>query len=344
MLKLVRTALLFMAGFAAALGATVERAYAKKNDGIPVFISNKTVSDSLVENLKCSHLSVDSIYKSIKADAFKPERNMPITNWGFRSGLVYIAGCWGLSSTQRMMLYLGRYNEASSMRADQLVPRILDQVRRGSLERLIDDVYNDRNHGDDRIITRSLKSYSVFPVEGDSLAENAWHGSSLWRNLMEGYKQNVDGKIVHRHFRAEIERNQADHFFRVRNVGMGAGDGPRSVEDNRETAALMKYNASRKRLTLINLRAGRTAQHIVMVKSYKTTHGITTFTVYDSNAPQKDWEVKYSEERGVFYAPEIISRFTQGAEYRDLGVYVVDEKEREDFEYAMMAYYRIKCR
>ncbi|WP_041583572.1 hypothetical protein AB1A81_11150 [Bdellovibrio bacteriovorus] len=350
MLKLVKTAVLFLCAFATAMAATADRAYAwgkKRSTSASEFISNKRVTDSLVQDLTCNKLSIEGIYYRIKDDAFHESRNMPITNWPFRSGVATIAGCWALSSTQRMISYMARYNEPTSLRMDQISPGLLNQIRGGTLE-LVNDNRNNDNYAlrssSERIITRSLKANSVFPVPSNSLAEDKWHTNSLWMRLLEGHVENVDGRNVHRHFRAEIEENQARHFFRASNIGMGAGSGDRSASKNQETVATMRRNAETKRLTLVNLRAGRTAQHIVMVKSYKATKDMITFTVYDSNQPSKDQLLYYSVKNSAFYAPDIVSRFVLENTSRSLGVYVVDEDEREMLEDAMLAYYRVKCR
>lgn len=349
MLRLVKTAILFLCAFATAMAATADRAYAwgkKRSSSASEYISNKKITDSLVKDLSCNKLSIDGIYLRIKPDAFQESRNMPIVNWAFRSGLATIAGCWALSSTQRMVSYMARYNEPTNTRMDQISPGVLNQIRGGTLA-LVSDNRNGDNYGsssNERLVTRDLKANKVFQVPGNSLSEDKWHNSSLWMRLLEGYVENVDGRNVHRHFRAEIEENQARHFFRASNIGMGAGSGDRSAKKNQESASIMRRNADTNRLTLVNLRAGRTAQHIVMVKSYKVQGDIITFTVYDSNSPSKDWSLYYSVKNSVFYAPEIVGRFVMEYSSRSLGLYVVDEDEREMLEDAMMAHYRIKCR
>ncbi|WP_374073837.1 hypothetical protein [Bdellovibrio bacteriovorus] len=331
---------LFVLGLISSMVVASEKAYAQAR--------NIIINDSLVLNLDCRKLSVDNIYRAIRPDAFHESRNMPIRNWPFRSGAVTIAGCWALSSTQRMVSYLARYNTPDNRRMEQRVPRILDMVRRASLEERIDhsEDHTNRSNGTQPFISRNLKYYSVFPVPEGSLYESRRDfQNGLWNGLVEGYSQEFNGRSVLRNFQNEIEANQASHFFRAGNIGMGLGSGSRSESKNRETVAQLTRNLDGKRLTLINLRAGRTAQHIVMVKSYKRLGQSTIeFKVYDSNDPGRDASVFYSSSSAQFYAPDIVGRFVLTNETKALGVYIVDEEERVQLEAAMLAHYKVLCR
>lgn len=326
---------LFVLGLISSMVVASEKAYAQAK--------NIIINDSLVLNLDCRKLSVDNIYRAIRPDAFHESRNMPVRNWPFRSGAVTIAGCWALSSTQRMVSYLARYNTPDNRRMNQRVPRILDMVRRASLE---ERMMNGEDRNGQPFIERNLKSYFVFPVPEGSLYESARnYQTGLWNGLMDGYEQELNGKRITRNFTNEIQANQADHFFRAGNIGMGLGSGNRSERKNRETVSQLTRNLDGKRLTLINLRAGRTAQHIVMVKSYKRlSQSIIEFKVYDSNDPGRDASVFYSASAGQFYAPDIVGRFVLTNETKALGVYIVDEEERVQLEAAMLAHYKVLCR
>lgn len=330
---------LFVLGLVSSMVVASEKAYAQAK--------NVIINDSLVLNLDCRKLSVDNIYRAIRPDAFHESRNMPIQNWPFRSGVATIAGCWALSSTQRMVSYLARYNTPDNRRMEQRVPRILDMIRRASLEEKRESGEDHTsNNNSQPFIARNLKYYSVFPVPEGSLYESRRdYQNGLWNGLLDGYTQEFNGKLVSRNFKAEIEANQASHFFRAGNIGMGLGSGSRSESKNRESVAQLTRNLDGKRLTLINLRAGRTAQHIVMVKSYKRLGQSTLeFKVYDSNDPGRDASVFYSTSSSQFYAPDIVRRFVLTNETKALGVYIVDEEERVQLEAAMLAHYKILCR
>lgn len=301
----------------------------------------RLINDSLVRNLSCQNLSVDHIYAAIREDAFDESRNMPITNWGFQSGLASLAGCWALSSAQRMVSYLGRYYVKPSEQQAE-IPQILDMVRG---KRLVENIPVGSLHDVTPYSEYNLKAYSVFPVEEGSLAESAKFRTGLWSRLQTGYKQRLNFVNVDRKFKAEIEASQGRHFFRLRNLGMGLGSGVRDEDVNARTMNQIIRNLNGKRLTLINLRAAQTVQHIVMAKSYSFLNSnIITIKAYDSNQPSKDQLVYYDIKRKHFFAPEIIGKIEPTRASYAVGTFIVDEGEREPFEKALLAHYRQRCR
>lgn len=321
---------LFMAGMISSFVATAEKAYAVE---MKILNGRKVISDSLVNNLSCNKLNVDNIYLAIRPDAFKEERNMPIRNWAFWSGPAPIAGCWALSSTQRMFSYMARYNETSQKRVEDQVPSVLDMVRGGVLEK----TYSNSSNNARPYMVKDLKNYSIIPTNADSLRE-----SSLWSLLSFGFDTRFNSQTVRRDFKSEIEANQANHFFRFKNIGMGLGSGLRSAAKNHETITQLMKNLNGKRLTLLNLRAGRTAQHVVMAKSYQNLGKLIAITVYDSNQPDKDQTVYYHTGTGYFYSPDVMRFFTE-TEGQHVAAFIVDEAERLKFEQGMLAYYANVC-
>lgn len=337
--------------------------------------STRTINDSLVQNLECRNLSINKIYSSIREDAFDVSRNMPIKNWGFKSGLANIAGCWSLSRTQRMMSYLARYNTSSDKRIETRVPPLLNMIRGATLvpwrllaqESANEDIlkledseeaefeYNeDAEFAANNVNPNSIKNYcekrlhnyQVFEVEDSNFLESKNNpGPSLWKALHIGYDQYFRGKKVPRNFREEIQAQQARLFFRIKNLKMIWKKGARSERRNYETAKRLTKNLAGKRLTLLNLRMDRTRQHVVMAKSYKKiSPELYEFKVYDSNAPNTDPSVFYNNHRQVFYAPEILSRFKDKKPYRSLGAFIVDEEDRGMLEVAMLNHYREICK
>ncbi|WP_063242675.1 hypothetical protein [Bdellovibrio bacteriovorus] len=327
---------LFIVGLFSSLVVSAEQAFAQTKN-ISKSTQSRVINDSLVENLRCSTLSVDNIYKAIRADAFSEERNMPVTNWPFKSGLATIAGCWALSSTQRMVSYLARYNTVGAQAMSVRVPVILDMVRGNKL------VENTRDNSNAPYDTRPA-SYSTFAVEGNTLkATNTYNG--LWAEMRDGYDQWISGARVRRNFTDEIEANQANRFFRFGNLGMTFKSGERSVKANWATMAQLLKNLNGKRLTLMNLRVERTIQHVVMVKSYKKTKSnVYEFTVYDSNQPSRDVILYFDGTSGQFYSPSIVGGFVYQNASRPVGAFIVSEEERAPLEKAMLAHYKGQCR
>lgn len=67
------------------------------------------ITDALVENLSCNNLSEQSIYASIKPEAFASNKHIPIRNWSFANGSYSLGVCWSLSHTQRLFFYLAKW-------------------------------------------------------------------------------------------------------------------------------------------------------------------------------------------------------------------------------------------
>ncbi|HWU43654.1 MAG TPA: hypothetical protein VN132_09460 [Bdellovibrio sp.] len=298
--------------------------------------STKTINDSLVENLSCQKLGINQIYEAFRDEAFDSKRHMPIQNWSFRSNGVRLAGCWALSSTQRMFTYLARYNESSAKENESRTENVLNMVRRSIPENAPMGEANQ----DMEIRDVPLKDYTVFQLRENSLSDDSLYGHrGLWTDIAKGFTQYLDfGQRVPRNFKADVEINQADHFFQPGNIGMGVGSGPRNPEENRKTLRVLMRNLSGKRLTLIDLRLNQMTQHVVMVKSYQAdAQGNVIFKVYDSNQIERDHEVRYQGSNQQFYAPDVMGVF---GGYGALGVYIVSEKEREGLEQALLKYYR----
>lgn len=328
--------------------------------------SIKTINDSLVQNLDCRNLSINKIYRSIREDAFNESRNIPVKNWGFKSGIATIAGCWSLSRTQRMFSYLARYNTSSDHRMDERVSSVLDMIRGATLvsrfesnaaylteelpltdetEYLVRSESNQVQPEALRYCEKKLSSYKVFEIEDSSFSENQNNQHGLWAYLQKGYTQYFLGKSVLRNFRQEVQAQQAKLFYRINNLKMIWKKGDRPDWRNYETAKQLTKNLSGKRLTLLNLRMDRARQHVVMAKSFrKVTPEIYEFKVYDSNAPRVDSVVFYNWNKQAFFSPEILNRFKDPQPYRKLGVFIVGEDDRDKYEIAMLKHYRELCK
>ncbi|MNK26227.1 hypothetical protein D3C87_445590 [compost metagenome] len=280
----------------------------------------KTVSDSLVQNLSCSKLSADSIYSSIREDAFSARRHLPFHNWN--TGM--IGNCWSLSRAQRLFIMLGREDNTST----EVTP-VLNILRNA-----IPWPEMDEGTSQMRLSHRPLKGYSVFKLDSIDNLNRSEFMKSLTKGIPEAGSPNGN-----RGFVTEIEAFQAYRFNRAGNLSMGLGSYARSEKDNVATAALLKKNADKKRLTLINLRASQLFQHVVVVKDYKEqANGNLMFRVYDSNNPYSDGYFQYDKEAQQFYAPGIMR------ESAALGAFIVDEDERAKIDAALVTYYKSQCK
>lgn len=296
----------------------------------------RVISDSLVRNLNCSNLNVDSIYSSLGEDAFSEIRHNSIQNWGFSSGVGNLGVCWSLSATQRRTFYLARFNpdETSlTSSAPERAFRFLNMVR-GSTPVEV--------QGQSKEIPLPETSYSVFSVQGENLQMD----DALWSAILKGNGLSYPD-VTARGFVADTQGDQVRRFFNPANVLMGMGNGARSAEENQNTYQQIIKNLDGRRLTLINLRAHRSAQHIAILKSYKKwDERWVEFQVYDSNYPQKNGQVFFDLRDNRFLAPFISNYLTgqQDGDTRALGVFIVDEDERVVLENAWLRHYADECR
>lgn len=318
---------LFIIGLLSSFALMTSRAYAGK-------IENRTINDSLVQNLSCAKLTIDSVYQAIRDDAFDQSRNMPIVNWTRKDGVLQIGNCWALSRAQRMMSYLARYNASSNSAIEQRAAIVLDMIRGAGLET--------------KGTEKALQSYQVFEVEESNFKESGksinW---SFWKGIFYGYIQYFGSKseFKSRKLQYELEAYQSSRFFSAVNAGMMWSDGSRPKVNNLKTIKELTKNLDGKRLTLLNLRVGRTTQHIVMAKSYTVNaNGVYVINVYDSNYPWQDAVLYFDSQVAEFTAPRIARRMVWDDANRPLGVFIVDEDDRENYETAMLEYYRSLCR
>jgi hypothetical protein len=67
------------------------------------------INDSLVRDLSCEGLSKDAVMSSIREDAFSGQRELPNVNWYNPKNA--LGQCWSLAHAQRILFYLGRFDE-----------------------------------------------------------------------------------------------------------------------------------------------------------------------------------------------------------------------------------------
>ena len=92
--------------------------------GAPLISNAKVINDRLVKDLSCQSLTNQSIYQSIREDAFSSKYHFPVQNWA--TGV--IANCWSLSHAQRMHFYLSRIGDKNSMN-QKSIEMVLNIIR-----------------------------------------------------------------------------------------------------------------------------------------------------------------------------------------------------------------------
>ncbi len=281
-------------------------------------LAAKTVSDSLVKDLSCDKVTANEIYRRMSQQQFSSEFHIPITNWGVeaRGGLYELGVCWSLSRAQRLFFYLNRWNAPSYVQSPQTL-QVLNMLR-----------------GD--------ATYPMLLNQESTLRTDL----GLLGNLMDGVNTRSGEKSIHRNFRSEIEKYEWERFHKLgKNLKYLIGSGTRSKKNNRETRDQLVGNLQINKLTMLIIRPNRMAQHVVLAKRYQRfNNGDINFIVYDSNHPAEDNILTYRAADSNFYAPGIVYGVVPAKDLNDpLGVYVVDENERDPIEATLVRYYSTLC-
>ncbi|WP_413581941.1 hypothetical protein [Bdellovibrio sp. HCB288] len=304
----------------------------------------KLINDSLVKDLSCRNLSVDSIYSAVyPRTAFHTYYHLPVQNWYFKSGGPALGVCWGLASAQRKMFYLARFDEKEELSKDELMRRTLNMVRGHDLSP------QQVGEGNVRMVKSPLNRYEVLKYADDSLL-SSWMGekqypTGIFPLINNGYKEEVRGKSYWKTFKLDVERAQQERFFRFSNLSMVVGDeDDRGTVENMLTFSVLKKNLETHRLTLLNLRFGRMDQHVVVAKDFKVVDNKVAIFVYDSNQPLTENVIWYDMEKKSFHSPGIYQGVkSEGDPKRAIGVYIMDEEERGPIEAAMLRHYQKEC-
>ncbi|WP_413584600.1 hypothetical protein [Bdellovibrio sp. HCB274] len=305
---------------------------------------SKLVTDTLVKDLSCRNLSVDSIYSAIQpGSAFHIFYHIPVQNWYFKSGGPNLGVCWGLASVQRKMFYLARFEEKEELDKQELMRRTLNMVRGHELSPV------QTGNGRERMLKTPFKNYEVLKFSDLSLlsswAREDQKPDGLFPIINKGYKEVVNGDTYWKTFKMDVQRAQQERFFRGSNLSMvvGAQDN-RSTVDNLLTFSTLKRNLKGNRLTLLNLRFGRYDQHVVVAKEFRTIGDKPAIVVYDSNNPLQNGVIYFDEQTKTFHSPGIYRGVvSEGDPERAIGVYIMDEEERGPIEAAMLKHYQAQC-
>lgn len=283
-------------------------------------IAANPISDHLVENLSCQNLSKETLLQSMRADFASINNQIPVKNWGFNAGIYDIAGCWSLSRSQRLFYYLSGFD----LRPEHTLKNNLDMIGRWV------PVWNNFGYID----YKDAKTLSLMPPF-----------QVMFPELQRGYEQSVGPKKVLRSFKEDIEVYQIHRFHQfLKNKDYVTGNRERDVKFNRISIATLLKNMDTRRLTLVNLRPALKSQHVVLVKRYEkiSDHEIL-FKVYDSNHPDIENEIFYNLKTEHFYAPSIVKDFKIERPEDPIGLFVVDEEEREQALDLLVKYYRQLC-
>ncbi len=293
---------------------------------LPTSLFAKVINDDLVENLSCQNLSTQAIYQNIKADAFSAEKHTQKRNWP--TGV--IANCWSLAHAQRLHFYLSRTTLLDETTATKKSEDILNMIR-GS----IPDQVNQPMTGT-KEIENKLKKLSVYELTNSKYIENLQADSKM-----------STGSIMDRNFVNDIETYQVRRFNNPSNLSKYVLSASPTPAENEKLFSLIAQNLDQKKLTLVNMRAFKTSQHVVVAKSYKKDdRGNYEIDVYDSNYPKDIQKLVYVTSQKIFVSPNTMGvSFIQRDMPADspLAIFIVDEEDRELIEKALLSYYQKVC-
>ena len=297
--------------------------------------SAKNISDRLVDNLSCALLSSESIFKSIRADAFDIKYHFPVYNW--HAGV--IANCWSLSRAQRIHFYLSRINVNKSEMSHADSKTILNMFR-GS----IPDTINQPLIGT-KEIEKKINSFHVYEFPGTEFSVSPEY-------LVTELKANTalsSGALLSRNFKRDIEIYQARRFSQISNLTSFVFSGSNTKEFNSQTIQTLLKDLDQKKLTFINLRISTTTQHVVIAKKYFYNEQLNQIeiAVYDSRFPNnKVQNLIYDLNRQSFFckdiAGDLLIEMNKNAD-SEIDAFIVDEDDRIFIEDALIRHYRSAC-
>jgi hypothetical protein len=288
------------------------------------FSESKIINDELVRNLSCSSKITESVVlKAIDtAKAFDLSKVLPVRNWGFTHNNLYELGaCWSMSHFARQVFYLGRNSEVISQNQKA---QILNSARGSAPKETLSGVRFERS-----------LALSLIPQNSNDLA-------SLYQ---EKFVQTLpSGQKITRNLKSDLEAYQSYRFHLPENAGLIGGDRERPRADNVNTIEKLKANLPANKLTLLVLRAARNMQHVIVAKSILLLpNGSFEVLVYDSNSPFQNQILSFDQESKQFYAPEILRLFRAPNPQSPVGVFIVDEGDRDRQLKFLAHHYQTLC-
>ncbi len=293
---------------------------------LPPSLLAQVLNDDLIENLSCQNLSLQSIYQSIKADAFSANKHTQKENWS--TGV--IANCWSLSRMQRLHFYLSRTTLLDETTATRKSEDILNMIRGSTPDQINQPMIGTKE------IENKLKKLTVYELTESKAMEK-----------LEAKSKMSTGSIKDRNFVDDIETYQVRRFNNPANLSKYVLSAAPSPAENEKLFRQIAQNLDQKKLTLINMRAFKTTQHVVVAKSYKKDElGNYQIDVYDSNYPLAIQKLIYVAAQKMFISPHTMGSYFRKrnmAPDSPLAIFIVDEEDREMIEKALLSYYQKVC-
>ncbi len=226
-----------------------------------------------------------------------------------------------MSHFARQVFYLGRNSEVISQNQKA---QILNSARGSAPKETLSGVRFERS-----------LALSLIPQNSNDLA-------SLYQ---EKFVQTLpSGQKITRNLKSDLEAYQSYRFHLPENAGLIGGDRERPRADNVNTIEKLKANLPANKLTLLVLRAARNMQHVIVAKSILLLpNGSFEVLVYDSNSPFQNQILSFDQESKQFYAPEILRLFRAPNPQSPVGVFIVDEGDRDRQLKFLAHHYQTLC-
>lgn len=270
-----------------------------------------SISDSLVQNLKCDQLTPQNVLSFIPhRKAFSSDQHVQIPNWD--SGV--LQNCWGLARAQRKFFYLIRTDATQNSPSLSLVNYALDLARGSSRAKNCDSNDSSAFCSDVRTPLR------VIPIQ-----ESKFSSSRLLQKMVHGVQ-----KPLERNFKTEIEYSQQNRFFDLSNLHLVFENHTLNRERNQALITKIRSLVSWGRMPMLVLRLNTMSQHVVLVKGIIEVQGGSRLVLYDSQEPFDDRVLEYQD--GIFYGNRTA-----------LGVTLVDEDGMDEIQLALYQHYSALC-
>ncbi len=269
------------------------------------------ISDSLVRNLSCDGLTVDSVFDSIRSDAFSSERQIQLVNRSVRNGK---GVCNGLATVQRLFFYLLRFEERSftSEEIASILPVLRGHKNRTPL--------NSRDHFAYQIVDRRVFSAPMKSSIEESLTDLV---DQLDAN--EALSHIVDGLQFRKNFFPYSVPSFVSLVFYSR-------------ERNRNLIRKIVDDLKRNRIHKLGLFRGKDGHAVLPTKVIFDSPSKVILGVYDPNYPWFSVDLVWTPD-SLHY--DGIGTFNQS---ENLTASISDDLELHAIEKILLRYYQQQCR
>lgn len=239
---------------------------------IPIEAHHRIISDSLMKDLNCDHITEQNILSFRRPDAFEVEQHLPIQNYTTRNSK---GQCLGLAYIQRAIFYLARPSTDFEKLSDAAIKRIRRILNRLSPVAQLNGLTFTRSKVQEGLTPIPFQVFQI-PERGNRMDT---FGSFFFELIAEGGIFNVlESQQTRRNFRFEILWTGLQSMLRNQNA------------DLTKVSLRIEDEISKGRMPLLGLfPPHKKSVHAVLAKKFKRlgpSHA--EITLYDSNYPYSE--------------------------------------------------------